>query len=295
MFRAAKSAADAMRRLLAPKPVENPRVPDGIVVYAVGDVHGRADLLTLVLAAIREDAAEVEGQCVVVFLGDYVDRGPGSRQVVDLLIEASKDETIEWRFLRGNHDQSVLDFLYNPTTGMAWSDFGGRETLQSYGVQAPTPWADRTVWKQTAETFAEALPASHLHFFQTLELSLEIGGYLFVHAGVRPGVALENQSERDMLWIREPFLSDSAPLPRVVVHGHTPAEAVYADARRIGIDTGAYATGVLTVLRLEGDDGAVIQTEPPRARTPEEEEARRVPTPRAIRRRRTRIETPEQQ
>ncbi len=286
MFRAAKSAADAMRRLLAPKEPVLPRVPDGVTVYAVGDVHGRADLLLQVLSAIREDVAETDGLKAVVFLGDYVDRGPGSREVIDLLLETAGDQSIEWRFLRGNHDQSVLDFLYNPTTGMAWSDFGGRETLLSYGVNAPAPWADRTMWKQTAEAFAAALPPAHLRFFQTLELSIEIGDFLFVHAGVRPGVALDNQNERDLLWIREPFLSDPSPLPRVVVHGHTPTETVYADARRIGIDTGAYATGVLTVLRLEGDEGAIIQTDPPVARTPEEQEARRVPTPRAIRRKR---------
>ncbi len=252
-----------MRRMWASKEPELPRTPEGVTIYAVGDVHGRDDLLAQALAAIREDAQESEGHGVVVFLGDYVDRGPGSRQVVDLLIEASRDEGLEWRFLRGNHDQSLLDFLYQPVTGMAWSDFGGRETLESYGVVSPPPWADRPAWETAAAAFAAALPPEHLKFFQALELTVELGDYFFVHAGVRPGVPLAAQSERDLLWIREPFLSDPAPLPKVVVHGHTPTEAVHADLRRIGIDTGAYATGVLTVLRLSGDEGAVIQTEAP--------------------------------
>jgi serine/threonine protein phosphatase 1 len=260
MFSAAKSA---VRRMLSSKARQPPRAPENMTIYAVGDVHGRADLLAQVLTSIREDARETPGEGVVVFLGDYVDRGPASREVIDLLIEASSDEGLRWRFLRGNHDQSVLDFLYNPTTGMAWSDFGGRETLESYGVEVPLPWADRPAWTAAAEAFAVALPPAHLKFFNSLELLCELGDYLFVHAGVRPGVAIADQSERDLMWIREPFLSDPQPLSKVVVHGHTPSRAVHADGRRIGIDTGAYTTGILTVLRLRGEEGAIIQTEPP--------------------------------
>jgi serine/threonine protein phosphatase 1 len=180
--------------------------------------------------------------------------------VIDRLIEVSEDDTIAWRFLRGNHDQSVLDFLRNPNTGMAWCDFGGRETLESYGVAPPAPWADSETWRVAAADFATVLPLEHLNFFEDLEPFCEIGDYFFVHAGVRPGVPLDRQSPRDLLWIREPFLSDPAPLPKVVVHGHTVTPKVHADDRRIGIDTGAYASGVLTALRLRGDEGAVIQT-----------------------------------
>jgi serine/threonine protein phosphatase 1 len=254
------SATEAVKRMFAgAKPTAPASVPDGMVVYAIGDVHGRDDLLAQIIAALREDAATTSDHATVVFLGDYVDRGPGSRAVIDRLIEASDDDTIAWRFLRGNHDQSVLDFLRNPLTGMAWSDFGGRETLESYGVTAP-PGANSEAWRAAAAAFAAALPLEHLNFFEELEPSCEIGDYFFVHAGVRPGVPLDRQSPRDLLWIREPFLSDPAPLPKVVVHGHTVTPQVHADDRRIGIDTGAYATGVLTALRLRGEEGAVIQT-----------------------------------
>ena len=255
------SAADAMKRLFSgAKPTAPARVPNGTVVYAVGDVHGRDDLLVEILSAIREDAAASSDHATAVFLGDYVDRGPGSRAVIDRLIEVSDDDTIQWRFLRGNHDQSVLDFLCNPMTGMAWSDFGGRETLESYGVPPPPPWADSETWRAASTRLAAALPLEHLNFFEALEPYCEIGDYFFVHAGVRPGVPLDRQSARDLLWIREPFLSDPAPLPKVVVHGHTVTPQVHADDRRIGIDTGAYASGVLTALRLCGDEGAIIQT-----------------------------------
>ena len=254
------SAAAAMKRLFtAPKPSAPARAPDGVVIYAIGDVHGRDDLLEQIIGAIREDAATTSDHATAVFLGDYVDRGPASRAVIDRLIEVSDDDTIAWRFLRGNHDQSVLDFLRNPMTGMAWSDFGGRETLQSYGVTAPAG-ADSEAWRAAAAAFAAALPLTHLNFFEALEPFWEAGDYFFVHAGVRPGVPLDRQNPRDLLWIREPFLSDPAPLSKMVVHGHTVTPQVHADDRRIGIDTGAYASGVLTALRLRGDEGAVIQT-----------------------------------
>ena len=256
------SATEAVKRMFAgARPTAPARVPDGTVVYAIGDVHGRDDLLAQILHAIHEDATATSDHATVVFLGDYVDRGPGSRAVIDQLIGASDDDTIAWRFLRGNHDQSVLDFLRNPMTGMAWTDFGGRETLESYGVSAP-PGANSEAWRAAAADFATALPLEHLNFFEELEPSCEIGDYFFVHAGVRPGVPLDRQSPRDLLWIREPFLSDPAPLPKVVVHGHTVTPQVHVDDRRIGIDTGAYASGVLTALRLCGDEGAVIQTGP---------------------------------
>jgi serine/threonine protein phosphatase 1 len=259
--RMVSSAADAVKRLFAGhKPVAPARVPDGCVVYAVGDIHGRDDLLQEILDAIREDAQSLSEHATAVFLGDYVDRGPDSRAVIARLIEASDDDTIQWRFLRGNHDQTVLDFLRNPMTGMAWSDYGGRETMESYGVPPPPPWADSETWRVAAADFAAALPLEHLNFFEELEPSCEIGDYFFVHAGVRPGVPLDRQSARDLLWIREPFLNDTTPLPKVVVHGHTVTPQVHADERRIGIDTGAYASGVLTALRLCGEEGAIIQT-----------------------------------
>ncbi|HWE47662.1 MAG TPA: metallophosphoesterase, partial [Caulobacteraceae bacterium] len=202
------SAAAVVKRLFAGAgPVAPARVPDNTAVYAVGDVHGREDLLRDILFMIGEDAAESADHATVVFLGDYVDRGPASREVIARLIEAAADDdTLAWRFLRGNHDQSVLDFLRNPMTGVAWCDYGGRETLESYGVAPPPPWADTETWRAAAQQFAAVLPLDHLGFFEALEPCCEIGDYFFVHAGVRPGVPLDRQSARDLMWIREPFL-----------------------------------------------------------------------------------------
>ena len=213
------------------------------------------------MAGLRSNMERTSGEIMLVFLGDYVDRGPGSRGVIDQLIALADDGALNTRFLRGNHDQSILDFLFDPGTGPAWCDFGGRETLMSYGVAPPRGRMDAEAWVTAAHDLAAAMPERHLHFLRNLELSLEVGGYFFAHAGVRPGVPLDEQSERDLLWIREPFLGDPRRLPKVVVHGHTPTEAVHADMRRIGIDTGAYATEVLTALRLQGEDRSLIQTE----------------------------------
>lgn len=250
----------AVRRLIASRRTQPPRVPDGALVYAVGDVHGRADLLSQILRSIRIDAQAAQGRTTIVFLGDYIDRGPHSRQVVDLLLASAKDRRFNWRFLRGNHDQAIRDFLHDPQTGETWCAIGGAETLRSYGVKPPRPGAPRDAWIAAAGALVEAMPQAHLKFFRELEPWCEIGDFLFVHAGLRPGVPLAEQNHEDLMWIREPFLSDSRPLPKVVVHGHTPSRTVYADRRRIGIDTGAFLTGVLTALRLEGENGSVIQT-----------------------------------
>ncbi len=230
------------------------------MVYAVGDVHGRGDLLAQILRSIRADAEAAKSRASVVFLGDYIDRGPASRDVVDMLIAAGRDRRFGWRFLRGNHDQAIRDFLHDPVTGAIWFESGGDATLKSYGVAPPRRGARREAWIAAAGRLAAAMPADHAKFFRNLEPWCEIGDYLFVHAGLRPGVPIEEQKPRDLMWIREPFLSDPRPLPKVVVHGHTPAITVYVDHRRIGIDTGACFTGVLTALRLEGDRASMIQT-----------------------------------
>ncbi len=250
----------SLRRLFQGETRKASRAPDGLVIYAVGDIHGRADLLGLVLEGVLADAADAAGDCMAIFMGDYVDRGPASREVIDTLIAFSAHPSIRSRFLCGNHDQSILDFLFDPASGPAWCDFGGRETLISYGVAPPRARTDAEAWAATARALAAALPESHLAFLRNLELSITLGDYFFAHAGARPGVPLEEQSERDLLWIREPFLGDPRRLAKVVVHGHTPTEAVHSDDRRIGVDTGAYATDVLTALRLEGSDRSLIQT-----------------------------------
>jgi serine/threonine protein phosphatase 1 len=235
-----------------------PRAPEGVTLYAIGDIHGRADLLEPLIAAVLHDASGRPGP-VVVALGDYVDRGPDSRRVVDLMLGLQHAAGIAVRLLRGNHDQSLLDFLDDPETGPRWMELGGRDTLLSYGVEPPATRKDMGLWREARARFGTALPDPHLEFFQRLELTFAAGDYFFAHAGVRPSSALEAQSQRDLLWIRQPFLADRQWLGKMVVHGHTPAEEVHADHRRIGLDTGAYDSGVLSACRLEGESRLLFQ------------------------------------
>ena len=191
---------------------------------------------------------------ILVFIGDYIDRGSQSRELIDRLLEGFTGfETV---FLKGNHDDTLLQFLIDPTVGEAWRNFGGLDTLASYGVThtQAKPWA------QTRSEFAAVLPAAHLEFFKNLKLNRTIGDYLFVHAGVRPRVALEEQTEQDMLWIRDEFLDSAVNFGRVVVHGHTPTKAPVVKPNRIGIDTGAYMTDNLTALVLEGRTRRFLST-----------------------------------
>jgi serine/threonine protein phosphatase 1 len=236
-------------------------VPDGAVVGAVGDVHGRADLLLPMLTEIVNDLrATKPARPVVVMLGDYVDRGADSKGVIDLLCRLSDVEDIETHFLRGNHEERFEAFLSEPELGPSWCEYGGREALLSYGVTIPALKGDGDGWVEASANLGAALPDSHRKFLARQLSSFEIGDYFFAHAGARPGIALAEQSEQDLMWIRGDFLGGRAPFEKVVVHGHTPEEAVHADGRRIGIDTGAYATGVLTGLRLEGDTRQLLQT-----------------------------------
>ncbi|CAL1691013.1 Bis(5'-nucleosyl)-tetraphosphatase, symmetrical [Brevundimonas subvibrioides] len=223
------------------------------MIYAIGDIHGRLDCLERLLATIFAEADP--GRTVLVFLGDYIDRGPQSRGVVEGLMLVQG--LFETRLLRGNHDQSLLNFLSDPSAGPAWCDFGGRETLASYGVAAPALRGDAQGWVTASEDLAQSMPAEHLAFFRNLETSASYGDYFFCHAGARPGVPLGAQSDEDLMWIRDAFLRDARPFEQVIVHGHTPEPAVHIDRRRIGIDTGAYATGVLSAIRLEGAERTV--------------------------------------
>lgn len=250
-------------RLLKPKPPP-PAAPDGTLIYAIGDIHGRADLLRPLLERIVTEAAEARAasgeRTVIIGLGDYIDRGPNSREVIDILVDLASVKAVESHFLRGNHDQTLLDFLDDPQNGPPWCDFGGREALISYGVRPPTGRVAPEVWAQTRDALAAALPAAHTAFFRGLKTGLEMGDYFFAHAGARPGLPLHAQSDQDLMWIREPFLSDSRPFEKVVVHGHSAGELIHVDRRRINVDTGAYATGQLTAVRLRGADQTFLYT-----------------------------------
>ena len=236
------------------------KVPEGTRVYVVGDIHGRADLLEKLHGQILEDAkAFVSGRTVVVYLGDYVDRGLQSRAVIDLLLDAPL-AGFEAVHLKGNHEQFLLEFLADASIGLDWLFNGGDATLYSYKVGRTGAWSSDEGLRRLQADFRANLPERHLQFFRSLGLSHVEGDYLFVHAGVKPGVPLEQQKEYDLLWIREEFLYAQADYGRVVVHGHTIAPGPEVKANRIGIDTGAFASGKLTCLVLEGEARTFLQT-----------------------------------
>jgi serine/threonine protein phosphatase 1 len=231
---------------------QHPQIPDGIRVYAIGDIHGRGDLLEQVLSRIDADLSSYPAaRSIQVFLGDYVDRGPSSRHVLDKLIERSRThETIN---LRGNHEAMVMQFLEDPDFLDQWRRFGGIETLISYGL-VPSMRNDPIERERLAGALAQALSTEHRAFLQNLAPCFVCGDYFFVHAGVRPGIPLARQREQDMLWIRDDFLVHEENYSKVVVHGHTPVLRPDIRPNRINIDTGAYATGRLSCLALERDE-----------------------------------------
>ena len=232
-------------------------VPPDCRVYAIGDIHGQSALLDDLLGRIERDGMGRSEANVLVFIGDYVDRGGDSKGVIELLLNLPPNFTTH--FLRGNHDQALLDFLADPGSFPIWKDYGADETLASYGV--PTPASDaEAALRRTRDWLQESLPARHLRFFETLKSCATIGDYYFAHAGVRPGVPIEQQEERDLMWIRDEFLNSRASFGKIVVHGHTPANAPVVRPNRIGIDTGAYLTGHLTALVLEGTRRRFLQT-----------------------------------
>ncbi len=243
---------------------EGPAAPPGERIYAIGDIHGRLDLLERLLAGIERDMAKAGGKtCHLVFLGDYVDRGPDSAGVIECLITLPR-RFPHVRFLTGNHEEAMLNFMDNPIKEMAWLDFGGTETLESYRVLPPMPRTSPEAIRTAGARLSAILPASHWSFLRDLEVSVTLGDYFFVHAGIKPGVPLSEQKRGDLLWIREEFISSDWSCGKVVVHGHTPSEEPSIGDARIGIDTGAYATGRLTAVVLEGTTRRFLATSPRR-------------------------------
>lgn len=242
-----------------------PAVPDGTVVWAVGDIHGRLDLLQPLVEAIVADPRDrAATRRVVVFLGDYIDRGPDSRGVLRLLAGLSADQGVEWRFLKGNHEQAMLGFLDDPSAGPKWCEYGGDNALRSFGLRVPDLAHRTEAWARVAADLRHKLTARETEFLEKLELSFTEGDYFFTHAGARPGVALDRQSPGDLMWIRQPFLDSRTTFEQVVVHGHTPTPRVHADHRRIGMDTKAYHSGVLSAVRLERHERSLLQAIGPR-------------------------------
>jgi serine/threonine protein phosphatase 1 len=234
----------------APAAIER-RVPDGMRVYCVGDIHGRDDLLRQVAKHVEADLEPCSfDEAVTVFVGDYVDRGLGSMRVVEQLARG------EWPTpmiaLAGNHEDLLMAFLEDEGVLEAWRSLGGLETLHSYGVNLGPAMAKRDFGAVQA-AFAACFPEPHRQFLERLKVSTTIGDYFFCHAGIRPGVPLDRQNRNDLLTIRDTFLSSKEEHGKLVVHGHTPSLAPEICSNRIGIDTAGYATGRLTCLVLEKD------------------------------------------
>jgi len=238
-----------------------PRAPEGLRLYVVGDIHGRADLLAALHERIRADAASdgSEPGRRVVYLGDYVDRGFDSKGVIDLLLERPL-EGFEAVHLKGNHEDALLRFLDDPARGPDWFAIGGDATAMSYGVRLADGGGARERFHAIRDQLRQLLPRSHLAFLSSLHLSHEAGDYLCVHAGIRPGVPLDAQEPDDLMWIREPFLRSGADHGKVVIHGHSPARRPKVRANRIALDTTAYASNVLTCLVLEGTARRFLDT-----------------------------------
>ncbi len=244
--------ARTLQKLLGRTPASPRSVPAGARIYAIGDIHGRLDLFAALVTRIEADRAGFAGAVEVVLLGDYIDRGPRSADVLDWLA-AGLPDWASWTLLRGNHEQAMLDSI-DGTGGQrtldAWLDYGGRETLRSYGVPTRIALGDDPA--AIRGELARRVPAAHVAMLRAMPLSRRIGDYLFVHAGIRPGVPVELQEDRDLMWIRGEFLDCKDDHGCVVVHGHSITREVTERPNRIGIDTGAYATGRLTALVLEG-------------------------------------------
>lgn len=257
-------AGHKLRRLFAPRQsvtAETARLPEGLRIYAIGDIHGRDDLLKRLHALIATDVktAPPAKRRKLLYLGDYVDRGLHSREVIDILINRPL-VGFETVYLRGNHDQQLLDFLKHPASGAMWLRYGGDATLYSYGVRFP----DETPRSQQLQAMSvglrEALPPEHLAFFEGLEFCHAVGDYFFAHAGINPERRVEDQTPEDLMWIREEFLECDDDLGRVVVHGHSVTRSPEVRENRIGIDTGAVFSNTLTCLVLDQTGHRFIST-----------------------------------
>lgn len=231
--------------------------PPTYPVYAIGDVHGCLNELRAAEIRIADDIERSQRPGLVILLGDYVDRGPHSAQVIDHLIKPS-ELGLRRVALCGNHDDVFAKFVATPEQYMEWLELGGKQTLASYGIDVHHLDFSRKGRIALKRTLASSIPAKHLAFLSNLPIVLKTGRMIFVHAGLRPKITLSEQTDEDLMWIREPFLSSGWGGPGLVVHGHTPQPTPNVGLGRIGIDTGAFYTGKLTVLKIDGKDKGFI-------------------------------------
>lgn len=235
------------------------RVPDGHIVYAIGDIHGQCEELVALQKRILRNLDSVGADrksVTIVYLGDYIDRGPDSSGVIDAILSPLASD-IDHICLLGNHEAAMLDFMTDPLAHAEWLEWGGLETLASYGLRLGAG-RGRDAVLALADGLRQQLPAAHRQFLENLVPLVEIGDYAFVHAGVRPGRPLAEQSREDLLWIRDEFLSSRRWHGRMIVHGHTIVPAPQFHRNRIALDTGAYATGLLSCLRLQGEERRIL-------------------------------------
>jgi serine/threonine protein phosphatase 1 len=229
------------------------------VIYAIGDIHGCLAELRAMEALIVQDAQGIGGEKWLVTLGDYIDRGPQSAAVLDHLL-APPPLGFKRFSLLGNHEQLLLDFLTEPRANLNWLRYGGLETLQSYGIDPGSSRLDDPNPRNLAKRLTEHLPPEHLELLLNLPICLSVPGFIFVHAGIRPGIDLQFQDDGDLIWIRDEFLHARLSGPSVVVHGHTPAPEPEITPHRIGIDTGCFATGRLSAVRITANGDAKLFT-----------------------------------
>jgi serine/threonine protein phosphatase 1 len=238
-----------LRQFIRGNALPQPAVPDGQRVYAIGDIHGRLDLFEELVELIEcDDAARGPAETTIVLLGDLIDRGPDSAGVIDAVIALNARRSLQ--VIAGNHEEMLLASFERREVLRAFITYGGRETLLSYGLDQNA--FDESTLDELQEMLPGLVPARHLDFIRAMENHIAIGDYLFVHAGIRPGIDIESQKLSDLRWIRGEFLDDKRDHGAMVIHGHTIADAVDEQHNRIGIDTGAYASGVLTAVGLEG-------------------------------------------
>ncbi|MDB5562250.1 MAG: serine/threonine protein phosphatase [Hyphomicrobiales bacterium] len=228
-------------------------------IYAIGDIHGCLAELRAMERLIVDDANSIAGDKWLVTLGDYIDRGPQSAAVLDHLL-APPPPGFQRYSLLGNHEQLLLDFLSEPKANLNWLRYGGMETLQSYGIDPGSSRLDDPSPRNLAKRLTERLPPEHLQLLQDLPICLSVPGFIFVHAGIRPGIDLQFQDDGDLIWIRDEFLNAKIGGGSVVVHGHTPAPEAVITPYRIGIDTGCFATGRLSAVRITANGEAKLFT-----------------------------------
>jgi serine/threonine protein phosphatase 1 len=247
-----------LSRLFRKAPIAAPRAPEDAVVYAIGDIHGRLDCLESLLQRIEDEPLPVGRRRQILFLGDLIDRGPDSSGVVErvmAMVTASPDV----HCLAGNHEELLLRAAEGNRQALGvFARVGGRETLLSYGVDADT--YEHCDLDGVRQLILDHVPARQLDFLRDLPDYRVVGDYLMVHAGIRPGVALTDQKSSDLRWIRAPFLDHGGRFEHFVIHGHTVTDGPDIRSNRIGIDTGAYMTGTLTALVLEGEDRRFLTT-----------------------------------